>query len=275
MKNKVLKFIIYIFLILSFKSQVMAGECVAGNCANGQGTYMYAEGFKYVGEWKNNKRNGQGTLTSPGGGKYEGEFKDDEFNGQGTLLMDNGTKYVGEFKDGLYNGLGSLTLENGDKYVGAFKDNKRNGQGKYTFANGNKIVGRWKDNKQVKGESNFIETSENKAKRDTSNDDLYLYNKNEKYFEVYKEDSENKKKAKNTFNAAARCYNSLSLIDRKKSNNDIYFSRKELIQAMTYERSESIFGAAPEGQKKNRVSERSYNKAISTADRFVGQNCPQ
>ena len=184
-------------------------------------------------------------------------------------------KYVGEFKDDKASGLGTIMYANGDKIVGTFKDDTINGYGKYTYANGNKIVGRWEDGKQVESETNFIETAENKAKRDTSNDDLYLYSKNEKNFEIYEEDSENKKEAKIAFNAAARCYNSLSLIDRKKTNRDIYSSRNQLIQAMTFERSESIFGAPPEGEKKNKVSEQAYYTAKSMSDYFVGQNCPQ
>ena len=232
MKNKVLIFIIYIFLILSFQSQVMAGECVSGNCVNGQG----------------------------------------------TLIWKDGTKYEGEFKDNLFNGQGTITYPNGNKYVGVFKDNKFNGYGKFTYANGNKIVGRWEDNKQVEGETNFIETAENKAKRDTSNDDLHFYNKNEEYFEIYEEDFENKKEAKNAHNAAARCYNSLSLIDRKKTNMAIRYSRQELGKAMTFERSTKIFGSPDatdvNGIKVSKISERKYNRAKTIADQYVGKNCP-
>ena len=48
-----------------------------------------------------------GTLTYADGGKYVGEFKDDLVNGQGTNTVKapytyaNGDKYVGEFKDDL------------------------------------------------------------------------------------------------------------------------------------------------------------------------------
>ena len=261
------------------------------NKINGQGIFIWSDGLKYEGELKDNLLHGQGTLTFPDGSTYVGEFKDDLGNGQGTLtaadgtlifkgevkddlyhgqgtLIDDGNKYVGEFKEDKFSGQGTLTYANGDKVEGAFKDNKINGYGKYTYANGNKIVGRWEDGNQVEGETNFIETSENKAKRDTSNDDLYLYDKNEKYFEIYEEDSENKKKAKNAFNAAARCYNSLSLIDRKKTNMAIRYSRQELGKAMTFERSENLFGGGDE-----KVSERAYNHAKTIADRFVGQNC--
>ena len=65
----------------------------------------HANGDKYVGEYKDNKRNGQGAFTyGPNsewaGDKYVGDFKDDLFHGQGTYTFSNGEQYVGDFKDG-------------------------------------------------------------------------------------------------------------------------------------------------------------------------------
>ena len=42
-------------------------ECIKGDCNNGYGTYTYANGNKYVGEFKNAKRNGQGAYTFANG----------------------------------------------------------------------------------------------------------------------------------------------------------------------------------------------------------------
>ena len=39
---------------------------------DGQGTYTWSDGRKYVGEWLDGKQNGHGTVTSPDG-KYVGE----------------------------------------------------------------------------------------------------------------------------------------------------------------------------------------------------------
>ena len=66
---------------------------------NGQGTYIYPNGEKYVGDWKNRKYHGHGTYTYPDGIMYVGEFKDGSENGQGTLTYSDGRKYEGEFKD--------------------------------------------------------------------------------------------------------------------------------------------------------------------------------
>mgnify|MGYP006083283335 CR=1 FL=1 len=119
--------------------------CVDGDCVNGHGTFTFANGDKYVGQWKGGKRNGQGTSTWARGDKYVGHFKDDKPNGQGTYTFSNGIKYVGQWKGGKRNGQGTSTYPNGDKYVGHYKDDKRNDQGTYTFAIGRKQEGQWID----------------------------------------------------------------------------------------------------------------------------------
>ena len=140
MNNKILIFIIYIFLILNFKSQIMADECVSGNCVNGQGTYKHANG-EYVGEFKDGKANGQGTATSADGQvKYVGEFKDDNFHGKGKLTYKKGSIYEGEFKNDIINGKGELILTNGKVYQGDWNLNLLNNN-KLIYQNGNIFEG--------------------------------------------------------------------------------------------------------------------------------------
>ena len=55
------------------------------------GTYTWADGNKYVGEWQDGRRNGQGTLTYANGNKYVGEYREDLKNGVGTMVSPNGT----------------------------------------------------------------------------------------------------------------------------------------------------------------------------------------
>ena len=111
------------------------------------GTFTFADGDKYVGEFRDNKFNGQGTYTYADGAKYVGEYKDDKRNGQGTLTSASGTKYVGGWRDDKRNGQGTFTSADGAKYVGEYRDDKRNGQGTLTFASGNKYVGEFRDDK--------------------------------------------------------------------------------------------------------------------------------
>ena len=66
--------------------------------------YIWENGSRYVGEWKDGKKHGQGTYTygkgKGEGDKYVGEFKDGKKHGQGTYIKTEGRKYVGEWKDG-------------------------------------------------------------------------------------------------------------------------------------------------------------------------------
>ena len=88
------------------------------------GTYTFANGEKYVGEFKDDKKHGQGTHTWPDGKKYVGEWKDGKKHGQGTSTTD-GSRYVGEFKDGKLHGKGTLTSPViGGSWNGYFMNNE-------------------------------------------------------------------------------------------------------------------------------------------------------
>ena len=64
------------------------------------GSYTYANGDKYVGEFKDNKKHGQGTFTWGSGAKYVGEFKDGNYHGQGTYTFADGTIERGYYMNG-------------------------------------------------------------------------------------------------------------------------------------------------------------------------------
>ncbi len=68
------KLSLYIFLVLMWCNVGFAG-CIKGDCINGYGTYTWASGNKYVGEYKDGKRHGQGTLTFADGTVYKGIFE--------------------------------------------------------------------------------------------------------------------------------------------------------------------------------------------------------
>jgi len=85
--------LISILLLVCFLPINTFGECIKGDCVNGQGTYIfsykndkpqkwiytYPKGTKYVGEWKDGKPHGQGVLTLPNGRKKVGEWIYGEF----------------------------------------------------------------------------------------------------------------------------------------------------------------------------------------------------
>ena len=119
------------------------------------GTFTWADGDEYVGEWKDNNFHGQGTYTFRNGEKYQGDWRDGRNFGQGTYTYSNGEKYVGEWKDNKKNGQGNYTYPNGEKYVGEWKDDENHGQGTYTYANGDKYVGEFRDGK-TNGQGYYI-----------------------------------------------------------------------------------------------------------------------
>ena len=92
---------------------------VWSNCV---GSHTFANGDKYVVEFKNGSANGHGTYTFGTGDKYVGEFKDNEYHGRGTFTRADGRKYVGEWTNGTMNGLGIMTLADGTVQEGVFKD---------------------------------------------------------------------------------------------------------------------------------------------------------
>jgi len=144
----------------------VSNGCVEGNCINGQGTQIFSDGYKYVGEFKNGLRSGQGTATWAAlGDKYVGEFKDDKANGLGTHTWKDGEKYVGEHKNGKKHGQGTTTRKDGYKYVGEYKNDKRHGQGTDIWPEsfGYKYVGEFKNGKKHgqgtetrKGEKKYV-----------------------------------------------------------------------------------------------------------------------
>ena len=84
-------------IICSFPLNLFA-ECTTGNCETGDGTYVYSDGSKYVGQWKDSVKNGEGTYFYTNGSKYVGQWKDDKKNGKGSYTFHDERKYVGEWK---------------------------------------------------------------------------------------------------------------------------------------------------------------------------------
>ena len=67
---------------------------------NGQGTFTFPDGRKYVGEWKDGLENGLGTYYWKNDDIYEGNFINGEMNGKGVYTYSDGEAVIGEWKDG-------------------------------------------------------------------------------------------------------------------------------------------------------------------------------
>ena len=130
-------------------------ECISGNCETGGGTYVWANGSRYEGDWKDSKYHGAGRQYDfKGNLKYKGIWVEGVYqgdctsgdcqNGSGALTFINGDQYEGSFADGLPEGNGRYLYRNGDIYEGEFKAGFPHGSGSYTWAaSGDKYTGRF------------------------------------------------------------------------------------------------------------------------------------
>ena len=103
-------------------------------------TIIYANGDKYIGQWKDGKSNGPGSLIYPNGDKYKGEWKNGKKHGIGVTISKDG-KIIeeGAYKDGKKEGLWVIFYENGQKQIElTYIDGKKEG-----FTTG------WHDNGKV------------------------------------------------------------------------------------------------------------------------------
>jgi len=137
--------------------------CVQGDCDGGYGTYVYIDGSKYEGQFRNGRLHGQGTWFYTDGDKFTGGFKNNYSHGDGIIYHADGRETAGHWVNGEYrepaapvaakegciegnckNGIGTFIYEEGAaKYMGEFKDQFPHGTGTCYYANGEKYEGEW------------------------------------------------------------------------------------------------------------------------------------
>ena len=168
--------------VFCFFSTNIHAQCVAGNCINGKGTFVYPSGAKYIGDFRNGEISGMGVCYYTDGSKYSGEWKSRYPEGKGTKTYADGTKRTGLWKKGkpvdgsgkiqeeyiakkeeeqqddgtniqsgclsgnCQTGSGVFAYPDGSKYEGAFANGKFEGQGTFYFASGDKYIGSFKEN---------------------------------------------------------------------------------------------------------------------------------
>ena len=89
-----------------------------------------------MGDFKNAMRHGQGSFTWANGDVYEGEWKEDVCDGKGVLITANGDKYEGEFSMGVKEGQGRKVWTNGDVYEGSWRGGQQDGHGTFLMGDG-------------------------------------------------------------------------------------------------------------------------------------------
>jgi len=112
----------------------------------GHGVYTWANGAKYDGEYKDNKKNGHGLHTWPDGSMYEGEYLEGMQTGQGYMAWGDGRVYRGAWVQSKCTGFGILTHADGRRYEGYYLKDKMHGHGVYMWPDGRKYNGEYKNN---------------------------------------------------------------------------------------------------------------------------------
>ena len=121
-----------IILILTLIAPVVGfGQCIVGDCENGEGAYLWEDGSICNGSWKNGNLHGSGVqIVYDEGvfiGVYDGGFNEGTISGWGTetLYDDDGLllgTYVGNWADDNYNGWGIWIWDDGTIEKGIYKD---------------------------------------------------------------------------------------------------------------------------------------------------------
>lgn len=86
---------------------------------HGRGTYLFADGGTYEGEFEFGKAEGNGIASYPSGQSYTGTWSKGRYDGKGTTLFLGESCYSGEFSFGRRHGKGKLTFNSGLEYEGS------------------------------------------------------------------------------------------------------------------------------------------------------------
>lgn len=129
------------FCILFFSCGNEKG-CISGNCIDGRGTFVYKNGNRYIGEFKEGLRQGKGMLffSNHKRSHLEGNFLNDTIVGVVTCFLKNGDIYQGSVNQKYeFHGEGSL-VKNKDSdlgqsiYDGSWVKNEKQGRGNYYYS---------------------------------------------------------------------------------------------------------------------------------------------
>ena len=102
----------------------------------GKGIYIWNNGTKYIGNWKDGCQHGEGILIDSNNNLiFQGNYYRNKRYGPGLFVIKDNEYYEGEFFDDKMEGKGTYHYENGDVWEGYFKNNMKNGVGILTYKN--------------------------------------------------------------------------------------------------------------------------------------------
>jgi len=151
----------------------LAGQCLSGDCLNGNGVKDMADGSRYVGRFEHGLPSGYGSCHFSDGSKFVGDWALGRPHGMGMKFMPDGTRQKGQWQDGVlvsieaetgtdtvkkdtvkmagcisgdcWNGEGVYVFKSGATYSGTFINGEVNGVGICDYPDGSRYFGAWKD----------------------------------------------------------------------------------------------------------------------------------
>lgn len=178
-----------IVLVLTVQAQ---GQCVKGNCYNGQGKYLISNTSYYEGDFSASKFHGKGRLVYKNGdvyigsfvkgqkerlGKYIfadnsfyiGDFYNDQRHGKGKMIFANKEVYKGTWINGVMQGSGKYQFKNGARYEGEFLNGNLHGNGTMIESNGRSVTGVWENNALINPNNTNSQPTSSKPYKDCTN----------------------------------------------------------------------------------------------------------
>jgi len=138
------KIVLPILFILLLLPGTSLAECIDGNCKNGEGIYVFSDGSRYKGMFRNGRIEGEGAIEYADKSKYAGSFIGGVPHGHGFMKYSSGATYKGNFDNGTISGTGTLNSADGSMYEGNFDDGLFHGKGTFTFPDDKKYKGDFK-----------------------------------------------------------------------------------------------------------------------------------
>ncbi len=123
MKGLSFFFVLASFLFLGTSINLSA-QCIEGNCRTGIGTFRFANGDRYSGNWSGGRPHGKGKYYWPTKERYEGDFYLGKFEGTGTMFYPDGGYYSGGWKQNFKHGQGRLVRGDGSITEGTWANGK-------------------------------------------------------------------------------------------------------------------------------------------------------
>ena len=85
-----------------------------------RGTFTWADGERYEGEWAEDKRSGRGTYTWPDVARYEGEWAEGKYSGRGVFRYADGDSFDGAWRGDCPQSGGTAAADGGAVYRASF-----------------------------------------------------------------------------------------------------------------------------------------------------------